>query len=411
MSGRGVGRPAIMRAVLVTEVVRDALARLDAVSALGATLWRDDDASMAAAASLDAEGSRRPWAGAVVTVKDWIDVAGLPCEGASGKRTGRVPERDATAVARLRAAGAIVVAKTQPGSDHPVHGRCHHPLDADRTPGGSSSGEAALIGAGASVLGLGSDSGGSIRLPAAWCGVTGLKPSFGLVPCTGHFPRVAGRHDGRTVIGPMAARVADLASVLSVIAGPDGVDPDCAPVPTGDPASVRAHGLRIGVVDEASWRPARSTHDALGRAAAILAGLGAVIVDEPLPALLDESFDITQRYWQRSVLSGAEVDRQLRDWDRFAVRCTRAASRLDVVLGPVVADVAPVHRPLTGEDFVFTLPWSLTGWPAISIPAGNDPFTGLPLAVQVAAPRWRDHVVLAVASWLEEHLAATTHRP
>ena len=114
--------------------------------------------------------------------------------------------------ARSRA-GAIVIAKSQPGADHPIHGRCRHPIDLDRTPGASSSGEAALIGAGASNLRLGSDSGGSIRLPSAWCGVVGLKPSFEVVPNTGHYPRV----DGRTVIGPMARRVADVAAVLAVI--------------------------------------------------------------------------------------------------------------------------------------------------------------------------------------------------
>ena len=362
--------------VQVTEVVRAALARLDAVADLGAVVCRDDDASLAAVAALDAEVVKRAWAGAIVTVKDWIDVAGMACEGASTQRTGRVPERDATAVARLRAAGAIVIAKTQPGADHPIHGRCHHPLDDARTPGGSSSGEAALLAVSASVFGLGSDSGGSIRLPAAWCGVAGLKPSFGLVPNTGHRPRVGGRNDGRTVIGPMARRVADLSAMLSVIAGPDEIDPDCAPVELTSPVDVHAAGLRVAVVDdEGSWRAAPSTRDAVQRAVDVLAGLGAVIVDEPLPAHLDESLDITERYWQRTTLTGAEADRQLRDWDRFAGRLIRAAANFDVVIGPVVADVAPLDRPLTGEDYVFTLPWSLTGWPAVSVPAGSDPRT------------------------------------
>jgi amidase len=365
-----------------------------------------------AAAALDAETVAHPWAGAFVTVKDWIDVAGMPCEGASSERTGRVPQRDATVVDRLRAAGAIVIAKTQPGADHAIHGRCHHPLDVERTPGGSSSGEAALLGCGASALGLGSDSGGSIRLPAAWCGVVGLKPSLGLVPITGHFPRLGGRNDGRTVIGPMARRVADLTAMLSVIAGPDGCDPDCVPIEIAHPASVLAHGLRVAITDDASWQPASSTGDAVGRAVDVLVRLGAVVVEDALPTHLDESLDITERYWRRAALSGADADRQLRDWDRFSARLTRAASGFDIVLGPVVADVAPLARPLTGEDYVFTLPWSLTGWPAISVPAGNDARTGLPLAVQLAAPRWHEHVVLAAASWLEAHRSeATTQQP
>lgn len=347
-----------------------------------------------------------PFAGRTVTVKDWIDVAGLPCEGESPQRTGRIPARDASVVARLRAAGAIVVAKTQPGDNHPLHGRCVHPLDPGRTPGGSSSGEAALIGRGASTLGLGSDSGGSIRLPAAWCGVVGLKPSAGLVPTTGHFPRVGERADGRTVIGPLASTVDDAAAALWVIAGPDGVDAGCVPVPVGSGREVRLAGLRVAVVvGSGAWTPAASTQAAVDRALSHLRDAGTLMVDHALPEHLDESLDITLRYWRRAAhdatLTGVDVDVQLRDWDRFASRMTRAAADFDVVVGPVVRDVAPIARRLTGEDFVFTLPWSLTGWPAISLPAGVDSDTGLPLAVQIAAPQWHDDVVVAVARWLE----------
>ena len=370
---------------------------------LGAVVARDDTAAMAAAAFLDDTERVGPLVGTGLTVKDWIDVAGMACEGESDRRTGRMPTRDATAVARLRAAGAIVIAKTQPGSQHPLHGRCVHPIDPRRSPGGSSSGEASLIGAGASLLGLGSDSGGSIRLPAAWCGAAGIKPSFGLVPATGHFPRVGPHNDGRTVIGPMARRVSDLIAALRTIAGPDGVDPGCVPAPLGDPSVVKPTGLRVAMFEgDGAWRPAVSTLAAVHRAGDVLAGLGAVVVDRKLPEHLDESLDITQRYWQRGALSGADADRQLRDWDRFVGMFTRAAANFDVVIGPVVADVAPLERPLIGDDYIFTLAWSLTGWPAVSVPFGVDASTGLPLAVQVAAPRWHDHVALAVAKWLDD---------
>ena len=390
------------------ESVLAALERLDAAADLGAVVCRDDELAMRAAEAMDASPEQlpTPWAGRTITVKDWIDVGGLPCEGESPQHTGRRPARDASAVARLRAAGAIVVAKTQPGADHPQHGHCVHPQDPRRTPGGSSSGEAALIGRGASTLGLGSDSGGSIRVPAAWCGVVGLKPSAGLVPTTGHFPRVGDRVDGRTVIGPLARTVADAAAALHVIAGPDGVDAGCVPIPLGDEGTVRMAGLRVAVsMGDGQWLPAASTHDAVGRALDHLRAEGAIVVEDALPAHLDEALDITLRYWRRAAhdpaLRGADVDVQLRDWDRFASRMTRAASLFDVVVGPVVRDVAPIARVLTGEDFVFTLPWSLTGWPAVSLPAGHDPGTGLPLAVQIVAPRWHDHVVLAVAQYLQ----------
>ncbi len=396
----------------VHEAVVGALARLDAAADLGAVVARADGAALRAADEMDASPDRPPWAGRTITVKDWIDVAGFPCEGESPQRTGRVPSRDASAVARLRAAGAIVIAKTQPGADHPLHGTCVHPHDPARAPGGSSSGEAALIGRGASTLGLGSDSGGSIRLPAAWCGVVGMKPSAGLVPTTGHFPRVGDRSDGRTVIGPLASRVADAAAALRVIAGPDGVDAGCVPVRMGTESDVRLAGLRVAVVTgDGGWTPAPSTQAAVARTLHYMSAAGAIVVADVLPAHLDESLDITLRYWRRTAhdpaLTGVEVDVQLRDWDRFASRMARASERFDVVVGPVVRDVAPLARRLTGDDFVFTLPWSLAGWPAISLPAGTDEDTGLPLAVQIAAPRWHDHVVVAVAGHLEPLLRSS----
>ncbi len=386
--------------------VRSALAALDAAEDLGAVVDRDDASVLDRAAAT--RQSSGVLSGRTVTVKDWIDVTGFVCEGEQRSPTGRKPTRDATAVERLRAAGATVVAKTQPGADHAIHGRCHHPLDVSRTPGGTSSGEAALIGRGASTLGLGSDSGGSIRLPAAWCGVVGFKPSFGLVPTTGHFPRVGGHMDGRTVIGPMASTVEDVAMVLGVIAGPDGVDPACCPVAVSEVASVSMQGLRLArLTSDERWPVGLSTENAVDSAVARLVGHGAVDVGVLERLDLSESLDITQRYWKRVGLTGAESELQLADWDRFAGRLLRAATDFDIVVGPVVADVAPTHRPLVGEDYVFTLPWSLTGWPAISLPFGHDPATGLPLAVQIAAPRWNDHVVLAAAAVLEKSIART----
>lgn len=398
-----------MPPVSVREDAEAALARLDGAEALGAVVARDDRLVLAAADALDADGlpaGAGPLWGRPVTVKDWIEVAGLPCEGEAAERTGHVPARDATAVARLRAAGALPIAKTQPGADHPLHGRCHHPLDPERSPGASSSGEGALVGSGASALGLGSDSGGSVRLPAAWCGVAGLKPSFGLVPDTGHLPRLGARHDGRTVIGPLARRVGDLWAVLVAMAGPDGVDGSCPPVALGDPAAVRADGLRVAVLADAEpWTPEPATAAAVDAAVRALVGRGAVVVDGGLPPHLDQSLDVTIRYWSRRSRAGNDIDGDLWDWDRLVRRLTVAAAGFDVVVGPTVAGVAPPHRPMTGEDYVFCLPWSLAGWPAVSVPAGADPATGLPLAVQVAAPRWHDHVAVAVAGWLEADLA------
>ena len=285
----------------------------------------------------------------------------------------------------------MLVAKSNVGVDHHVHGPCLHPVDPARSPGGSSSGEAVLVASGASPLGLGSDSGGSIRLPAAWCGAVGLKPSYGLVPTTGHYPRVGQLHDGRTVVGPLTRSARDAWLVLGVLAGPDGHDPGAVPVVLGDPGSVTIAGLRVAALGTAAG---------VEEAVDLLGARGARPVAGPSPAIVDEAADVTRRYWSRSSLTGPESDRLLLDWDRFRRRLLAASAGFDALVSPVVAEPAPRRRAMTGDDYLWTLPWSLTGWPALSLPWGTSD-DGLPLAVQVVAPAWQDHVVIAVAAWLE----------
>jgi amidase len=393
-----------------TEVVADQLARLRAVAAVTNCVagW-NDDAAMQAAEVLDRRladaGPIGPLHGIPITVKDWIDVAGLPCTGGFVECRDRVPDRDATAVARLRDAGAIVIAKTVAQVDGPVFGPVVHPADATRSPGGSSSGEAAAVGGSGSILGLGSDSGGSIRLPAAWCGVAALKPSAQRVPTTGHFPRVGDRVDGRTQIGPMARSVRTLAAVLEVIAGPDGVDAGVAPVPLGDPAAVEIAGLRVGwSVGEPAWAPDAAIRAAVVEGVAALVQRGAHDAGE-ISLRLDESLDVTQRYWQRAfgALDASDTERQLADWDRYRTRMLRATKDIDVVVMPATRTPAPLHRAMDNLDFIYTLPASLTGAPAVVVPVGA--VDALPIAVQVVAPPWRDDVAVRVAMALEDALA------
>src|SRR4051812_33406188 len=380
----------------------DALHRVHAQT--GAVAWFDDDRVLAEAVRLDralaGSGPVGPLHGLPVTVKDWIDVAGFPCAGDTGE-TGRRPARDATAVARLRAAGAVVVAKTR------AWGGVRHPLDPARTVGGSSSGEAAAVAAGASLLGLGSDSGGSVRLPAAWAGVYGLKPTSGRVPGTGHFPRVGALSDGRTQIGPLAAGVAALELALSVIAGPDGRDAGVPPVPLRRSDQVDVAGLRIAVgVGEGRWQPDPAVAAAVERVADLLVGAGARRVPWPL-AWLADAREITHGYWARAVgrpeLTGADVHRNLGDWDRFRTRCLAAMAGVDLLVLPVAAGTAPLRRDpdvVDGDVFVFTLPASLSGGPALTVPAGADA-AGLPVAVQLVGRPWEDHVVLAAGRVVE----------
>jgi amidase len=246
------------------------------------------------------------------------------------------------------------------------------------------------------VLGIGSDSGGSIRLPAAWCGVYGFKPSAGLVPTTGHFPRVGALSDGRTQIGPMSADLDLIERVLSIIAGPDWHDAGVVPVAVSPVHPSVLDGARFAVLDDdPNWPLSAATRAAVELAAQRLEASGLRRV--PWRARwLGDALDITRGYWSRSTLSGEQAERQLWDWDRFRRRYLEAAEHIELLITPTVAGVAPRHRPITGEDYVFTLPASLTGSPAIAVPAGIDA-SGLPLSVQVVGRPFEDHRVLAAA--------------
>jgi amidase len=392
--------------VSVSEVVSAHLAALRQVHAqTNAVAFFADDRALADAARLDRAfatgGVAGPLHGLPVTVKDWIDVEGFPCAGDTGE-VQRRPRRDATVVARLRAAGAVVLAKTQAWGPHVEPGRVRHPADPARAAGGSSTGEAVVVAAGASPLGFGSDSGGSVRLPAAWCGTCGFKPTAGRVPTTGHFPRAGALSDGRTQIGPLARRVADLERVLPIIAGPDWRDAGVAPVPFLPASEAQLGGARFAVVtSEAGWAPAGPLAAAVEQAAAVLEGTGLVRTSWTAPWLA-EALDITRRYWARIryELSGEETERLLADWDSFRQRYLTAAEHTDLLLTPTTQDTAPLHRRVTGDDFVFTLPASLTGSPAVTVPAGRDP-SGLPIGVQLVGRPWEDHRVLAAARLLE----------
>jgi len=363
----------------------------------------DPERALAAAGHLDdvfvRSGPVLPLHGVPFTVKDWIDVDGMRCTGGMTHHRDRRPARDATVVARLKNAGAVVVAKTVVQVESELGGVVRNPHDPDRSPGASSSGEAAAVGGGGSLLGVASDSGGSIRLPAAWCGAAGLKPTAGLVPTTGHFPRVGDRGDGRSQIGPIASSAADVAVVLPLLAGPDGIDPGLAPVAVGAADDVSLAGLRVArSAPDADWPAGSQVDAAVDAAVRAVTDRGATRVDD-VDLRLGLALDITQRYWSRVRLTGAECDQQLRDWDHFRWSLTRACEGVDVIIAPTTVDVAPLHRPMAGEDYVFTLPASLTGWPAVNAPLHHD--GALPIGVQVIARPWRDDVALAVAAVVE----------
>ena len=355
-----------------------------------------------------------PLYGVPFTVKDWLETEGVPCAAGDERHRHYIPERDATAVARLREAGGIFLGKTNITVNNPVYGRTNNPYNLAYTPAGSSSGEAVIIAAGGSPLGLGSDSGGSIRQPAHNCGIAGFKPSTGRVPLTGHLPRINPMSDPRTTIGPMARYVEDLALALPVISGVDWQDASVVPVPLGHWQDVGVERLRVVFYTRHEHaEPTPETDEVVRRAARALARLE---VEEARPERVEEAYAITRAYWQRpeseswdawapdgeAKLSGAEVERHLFEWDRFRRSLIRFMAHYDVILTPVAEKPAVPHGESEG-GIPYTLPYSLTGYPCAVVRGGSSP-EGLPIGVQVVARPWCDDVALAVAHYLEQAL-------
>ncbi len=383
----------------------NALVQIAAEQALGQA--READAALAQGRPLG------PLHGVPFTVKDWIDAAGLRCTGGDPEFRDRVPAEDATVVARMRQAGAILLGKTNVMVDNPVYGRANNPYNLGYSTTGSSSGEAALIAAGGSPLGLGSDSGGSIRQPAHACGVVGLKPTTGRVPLTGHFPFICAMTDPRTVIGPLARFVEDLALTLPILAGVDWKDPSVVPMSLADWRAVDLPGLRVATyTHHAGAEPTPETAETCRKAAGLLSGLGAR-VEETLPPRIEEAAPITRRYWQRAEsasadeyvaggeiqLTSLEMEQHLFEWDRFRRALVGFMEAFDVILTPAAEQPAAPHGA-EGGWIPYTLPYSLTGWPCVVVRAGTSP-EGMPIGVQVVARPWREDVALAVAHAIE----------
>jgi amidase len=418
------------RDVSCAEIVEAHLRRMEAENPrLHAIVQLDADGARAAAAATDAAIARGddlpPLAGVPFTVKDWIEVEGLVCAAGFEERREYVPKHTATVVQRMRDAGAILLGKTKCGSGADVYPRPNNPHDPARTPGGSSSGDAVAVAAGMTAIGIGSDSGGSLRLPAAWCGVATIKPTNGRVPSTGHFPRIIALTDPRTTIGPMARSAADLFAALRAIAGPDGRDASVVPVPLGDPARVDLRGMRAATyawMDGVETTP--GTVDAVRVACDALRDAGVEVVEQR-PPRIDEARRITEDYWARHesmslsewrpprehrLKTPEDVERHLFEWDRFRRMFTGFMDVYDLIVCPATPWPAPPHGAEAIDDYQYTLPYSLTGQPVAVVRCGTSP-EGLPLGVQLAARAWRDDVALAAAIAIEERLGGDYPRP
>jgi Asp-tRNA(Asn)/Glu-tRNA(Gln) amidotransferase A subunit family amidase len=384
--------------------------------------------------------------GIPVSVKDCFDIEGYPTLCGSRLRLGHRAAHDATAVARLRAEGAIILGKTNCpeflGSyetDNYVTGRTNNPADPERTPGGSSGGEAAAIAAYCSAGGLGSDGGGSIRMPAHFTGIAGLKPTTGRISGTGHFPAIGHPWGMVTAAGPMARSVADLKLLFAALTDYDSRDPFSAPVPLRVPARSRP---RIGIFGQFYDVPVQPlVAAAITRAARVLQTIGF-----PLEAFTPTGLERAPNLWwfffgqlpapfTRQLVQGHEdevhwtateaLNRALQDppptaeqlVHNFAARDAMRAALLrqmedvPVLLTPPCGITAFRHRERrwpAGEKsigmFQAMMPsviWNVLGFPAVAVPMGTTP-EGLPVGVQLVARPWEDELLLEVAAELEE---------
>ena len=395
-----------------------------------------------------------PLLGVPCTIKESFGLAGMPNTAGSVARREVVAEHSATAVQRLIDAGAIPLGVTNTSeltlwieSQNRVWGRTNNAYDVRRTAGGSSGGEGAAVGSGFAPIGLGTDFGGSIRLPAFFNGVFGHKPTGCLVPHTGHYPFPNERGAQLLGCGPLARHAEDLMPFLRIVAGPDGVDGTVRDVELGDPASVSIEGLRVAISEDASLLPVSlELRNARVRAARALHEAGAEVVKVSLPTIKGA----IQPYLNAARDSGGlrelltEGGTELPRFGRLVADAVRGRSpyttpllmtlasenlskylpeRLErraqaaerelaeqvgeaigdgVLLHPPFSRVAPRHGRTVGRPWVLAPQalFNLLGLPVTEVPLGLNE-ARLPLGVQVAAGRDRDHVAIAVAMELE----------
>jgi Asp-tRNA(Asn)/Glu-tRNA(Gln) amidotransferase A subunit family amidase len=421
-----------------------------------------EDQARTTAASIDHDRSDdstadRPLLGVPVSIKDHIWLAGEPATNGSRSLADFRPEVDAIPVARLKAAGAVVVGKTNNPefcyrgyTDNDLWGLTRNPWSLDRTPGGSSGGAGASVAYGATPIALGTDGGGSIRIPAAFCGVVGHKPTFGLVP---KLPGFRG-WPTLSVDGPLTRTVLDAALALSVLAGPSAADDLTWPVDVGDLLSavqrpVDWARLSVAVSEDLGWAPVEpSVRAAFRTAVGVLADDGARITEvtpeTPYPTPLWNDIALAEGYASEGALLDDHADRILpgtreiiesgravsarqyldaqharvdysRRWAEFLTRydvlltpsMPLAAFGVDVE-SPAAVDGTPVD-PFFDDWCMLALPANLAGLPACAVPTGFD--AGLPVGMQVMGARWRDATVLAVAAAYERLAPWADRRP
>ncbi len=392
--------------------------------------------------------ARGPLHGLPVTVKSSIATMGHRCEIGSLNHKGEIPREDAVVVARLRAAGALILGTTNCPeflmayeTANLLHGRTRNPWDLERTPGGSSGGESAAIAAGMSAAGLGSDSGGSVRVPAHFTGICSLKPTPGRIPGRGHLPPCVGPFSTLGAIGPMARTMADVELMFRALSGQDDTDPASPPVTLREVSESELRRIRIGFFEDDGLTPVTAeTRTAVRAAAAALrdAGFcvepsrprtleplrklwwtffvqcGAMFYEpevrggrEKLSPIFREFLEIAEK---TGPLSSTELLNAWAEMDLLRAKTLEEMREFPVLLCPVASVPAWKHGErewrIDGQtveylDAVRYTQWFNTlGAPAAVVPVGRS-LEGLPIGVQIAARPFEDEVVLGVAGILD----------
>ena len=427
------------------DVVKAYLERIEAVNpTINAVVQLAAERALDEARAADAALARGEIKGLLhgvpMTLKDSIDTAGIITTAGTTGRRNFIPEKDATVTARLRQAGAILLGKTNTPeltlyseTVNLVYGRTSNPYNSDRIPGGSSGGAAAIVAACGSPFDLGTDTGGSIRQPAHFCGVAGLKPTSGRVPRTGHIISYEmGALDSLTQIGPLARYVEDLALILPIISGVDWHDPAIVPMPIGDPGVVELAKLRAAYyTDNQSVSPTAEVVATVKSAVSALSDAGMTLEDNRptevktaigmwlklgtadggawtrriLEAAGTTEIDpiLEKRFLCHNAISTPEFTALLTELDRLRSGMLRFMERYDVIVCPVNAFPAMPHGEVMsrGDGYTYTRIYNLTGWPVVVVRCGTAS-DGMPIGVQVVARPWREDVALAVAAHLEK---------
>jgi amidase len=431
------------------ELIQAHLDQIAAVNpAINAVVELLAESALAAAVAADAALARGehcgPLHGVPFSIKDSIEVAQTHCTaGTLGRAQSPCSTRDATLVARLREAGAIPIAKTNlPDllfafeSDNLLFGRTNNPYDTTRTSGGSSGGEAALIAACGSPMGLGSDCAGSVRLPAAFCGIAAIKPGSGRLPRTGHFPPAGGWIESLWQIGPMARHVEDLEVMMHLLAGADGADTTAADLPfvSFDPSKLR--DLRIAFYTDNGFAPADSDVASVVRSAAAALATEVAEVTEDRPGCIAQAYGLEMK------LIGCDGGDSLRhylaqlgsarlhplltgwldkleacrtdlagfaaywaEWDAYRAEMAAFLRNYDAIVCPVYPHPAICHGTSTEDanfrGFSHTMAYNVAGLPGAVVRCGETD-SDLPIAVQIVTKPGREDIALALAARLEQ---------